>query len=684
MTETEFEEMIAGAINSSAQKDANIAENTERFRAAMQGLTFGGADEAEAFFSSMFSDKSYDEELSDVRGKLHDYQEGSPMEALAYEIGGAAVPTIIASIFTGGAAAAAQGARMFPALAKIAQFANTTKIDKVAKVAGDVIAKGAKKFGGKTGEAIAKGVLPAMGQGAKIGAVEGAAYGFGTGEGDVADRFARAGGGAITGAVTGLAGGAGGEGLKAGASVIADVARRTFGKGGAKAVETELARLVRETGKTAEEIIDDVASGRIMAENKTLQATIKAYANQGGVQGARLKTELPARAAQKQDEVIAQTHGGMTNIQNPNLERGMSEIIAGERALETVARKPYQTAPATGEVLYALRDTAKRMPEAIKIAAQGVQLRTGVKDLYKIDKNGDVILSPNITQAQAESIMSSAGQVAQSLAEKTATKRNAADAFGVQGDLRKVIDANVEGMSEIRAKSASTFAKEEAFEAGKKLKSKSPDEAAIYIDDLMAKNPEALDALRSGVLASFKKQISQSGGKTSFIKNLNRDDSKERQLLLALFPEDSIDDLLHKVDVAKGAREAADFVTGQSATQGTQAAAARIGEGMMDDLGGLMGPSAPMAAARIAGRVIKGMGLQVSDAEKKKVVDILLSTDPKAVSAALNDETAFATLINKMRDAVNVTIGATAQGSARVGGAFGANTTGGLLESIRE
>ena len=236
-------EMIAQDNQASATKEQDIENNTEKFRTAMQGMTFGGADEAEAFFMSMFSDESYDENLAGVRKKLHKYNEDSPMEALAYEIGGAALPTIVASIFTGGGAAAAQGARLFPALAKFAA-----------------------KIGGKPNAAKMAGFMPAAAQGAKIGATEGAAYAFGTSEGDMYDRALAAPAGAITGLLGGAGGGAIGEGVKIGISAISDTARRVFGKTGSKAVESELDRLVKETGKSVDEIVADIASGRLMID----------------------------------------------------------------------------------------------------------------------------------------------------------------------------------------------------------------------------------------------------------------------------------------------------------------------------------------------------------------------------------------------------------------------------------
>ena len=123
----------------------DIEEKTERVRALFQGLTFGSADEAEAFYESIFTDVSYDDALTEVRKKLSDYQDNDALGSIMYETAGAAIPAIVAGFFTGGSATAATGARLFPRLW----------------------------------------------QAAKIGMTEGGIYAFNTGEGDLGDRVSR-------------------------------------------------------------------------------------------------------------------------------------------------------------------------------------------------------------------------------------------------------------------------------------------------------------------------------------------------------------------------------------------------------------------------------------------------------------------------------------------------------------
>lgn len=117
-------------------------------RAALQGFSFGTADEAEAFVRSVIGEKSYSENLEKIRSEIKKFQEDSPVLATGAEIAGS-IPTAL----LGGAGLARAGV---------------------------------------TGAG-------------KIAGIEGAAYGFGAGEGGIADRATSAAVGGTLGAGIGKA-----------------------------------------------------------------------------------------------------------------------------------------------------------------------------------------------------------------------------------------------------------------------------------------------------------------------------------------------------------------------------------------------------------------------------------------------------------------------------------------------
>ena len=139
-------------------------------RAALQGVTLGFADELEAAIFNPasalgaalgFEGKNYNERLETVRDKLASYRSENPLEAMAYEMGGAVLPTLAAGLLTAGTGGAAVGASTAARLAPTALRA------------------------------------------AKIGAAEGAVAGFGAGEGGLGERAKSAATGAALGGTVG-------------------------------------------------------------------------------------------------------------------------------------------------------------------------------------------------------------------------------------------------------------------------------------------------------------------------------------------------------------------------------------------------------------------------------------------------------------------------------------------------
>ena len=627
-------ELMAELNASQVSTDNDIEEKTERVRALFQGLTFGSADEAEAFYESIFSDVSYDDALTEVRKKLSDYQDSDAIGSIMYETAGAAIPAIVAGFFTGGSATAATGAKLFPRLW----------------------------------------------QAAKIGMAEGGIYAFNTGEGDLGDRVSRVPGGATIGALTGGSGKGVSDVVTGFGSAVIDKARRMFGNRGSKAVETEIQRLASESGKTVDEIVADVASGKLMVENVTLRESVKAMVADGGPSSARLKTSFPERTKQTEAAAFDELRSGMTNIDNPNITQGMGEIIDAERVIEAGARAPYNTQKVSGELLTELRSIIKRMPKAAELAAQEMQQRTGAAPFYKINEAGEVVFNTIPTAAQAEAIMAHSGRIAQSFSEKTMTKGLAPSAFEVQNSLRKQIDESVEGMKEIRAISALTFSKEDAFDAGLTLINKSPEQANILIQRMMNESvdPSVLDALRSGVMASIKNDVSKAGGKSAAIRKILKEDAKLKDLVEQLFPEDSLDSLVNKLEIAQGAKNIENFALTGSSTQSVDAAAGRMGTGMAEDVISL-GNGNPAAAARIAAVLMQKMGIGLSEKDKAKVVQVLLSTDPDEVRKALVDESALASLATGLKATLNQSVYAGTQAPAVV---LAGNAGGNMSESL--
>jgi hypothetical protein len=235
-------------------------------------------------------------------------------------------------------------------------------------------------------------------------------------------------------------------------------------------------------------------------------------------------------------------------------------------------------------------------------------------------------------------------------------------------------------MKEIRAISALTFSKEDAFKAGLTLINKSPEQANILIQRMMDESvdPSVLAALRSGVMSSIKNDASKAGGKSAAIRKILKEDTKLKELVEQLFPEDSLDSLVNKLEIAQGAKNIENFALTGSSTQSVDAAASRMGSGMAEDVISL-GNGNPAAAARIAAVLMQKMGMGLSEKDKAKVVQVLLSTDPDEVRKALVDESALASLATGLKATLNQTAYA---GTQAPGVVLAANAGGNMSESL--
>lgn len=605
---------------------------TQRLRTAAQGLTFGGADEAEAWLVSKTTGRPYEEVLNEVRGKLKAYKGARPWEALSYEAGGAALPAIIASLATVGTggtaapAAAAGWARVLPALAKI------------------------------------------MG----IGAVEGGAYAFGTGEGGVMERMEDVPAGLALGAGGALAGAGVAAGGRKVLGELVDVARRRLGGRGAKAVETELKRLAAETGMSVDEIADAVASGRVMAENVTLKDVVRAYRAKGGPAATRLQEVLPQRAEAGRKLAMTELQRGLTDVDD-NILRAARQGDEAARAAESAAYAQFENIPATPELVASVKAALRRVPEAGDEIKKAYQARTGETPFFTI-KDGDVLFQRNPTVTEVERVRRAVNNA--TTRAYRASEGEAGDAFkDVERELRSALN-QVEGLADVRAQASVVRSAREAFQDGRKALAKSPEEISVMFEDITASGPEAVSAFRAGVMSAYKAKAA-TGQKKSLMRILADPDRKEGAILRTVFPEDELPQVLDIIDRAASSQEAAGYILQGSATAQTAEQLKRIGMDISaEDISGVLSGNL-ISIGNTASKAIKAMTPGLNDQQRLRVVNVLLSENPDFVRSALVDESGIARLaeqVNRMARVAGEGIkGSSAAMSSKLG-------TRGLLE----
>jgi hypothetical protein len=642
---TEAQKAAVLAARARQQKNAAAVEAAPRepMRTAAQGLTFGLSDEGEAaaraaagyVASSLGFDvnsQSYDDALNEIRGNIKAYQTARPMEALGYEVGGAVLPALgalIAAPFTGGTSTAV--------------------------------------------------VAPTLGRIAKIAALQGAATGFGTGEGGFQERLYGVPGGLVGGAIGGTVAGAA---MRAGGSAInalTDAARRVIGGRGSSVVENEIKRLVTQTGKTADQIADDILNGRILAENETIKAAVRAYRASGGEASTVITQAMTPRPATTRAAAIADLRGGLSDVNAPSAlqaqRRSEDAVAVARKAAYAPFKNIAAPEPVSREVLSALEVVPEAITEVNKMFRGLVSVTPPANGIGP----ANVTFTRPITLDEAERVRRAINNAAG--AEYRAGYGGAGEAFSeAEKGLRGRIDVASPELGAVRAQVAKIEGQNKAFEAGQTALAGDVNEKLFAFSKIS--DPDRIESYRAGLMAALEARAA-TGSRQSMIRNLTNPETKEGQILRAVFPQDQLDAVLAKLETARASQEVTDYVLRNSATAETNMEAARRGMGVsMADVTGLLSGS-PSSMLSVASNIASRFTRDLTDSERARVARILVSENPDLVRRAINDEGAMAALQNRIQQLTTIgTKGSARAGavtSAQPGAAISQQTLRGLL-----
>jgi hypothetical protein len=591
---------------------------SQKLRTVAQGATFGFADEIEAFIRSGFSDSTYDEVRDELRAKVTAYKKANPAEALSYELAGALVPSI-AAMATG-----------FGAPAGMSSLANIGRSAKI--LAGESVASAVGYSD--------KDLTSAQG-GMQAAVDTGKGFGFGA----IAEAGMRGTGNVL--------------------SKLINYARKNIGDGADKVVQAELLRLVNATGLSVEEIISDVANGRIMADNATLTAAIAGMVKEGGQTGKEILAASGARRAGTTQAAESSVRQALApKVSDPNVIRAYRE---SEKALKSQERKAYADVynanePVTAETQAQMLSIVQRMPEMRDVLNQLYREDETLVPLLKTLDDGSVEFARAPTVRDAEVLRQEIDDL---------TKKRFIGGEGQLGvvsgkkasDLRQNIDKQSPELAAVRADYFKRMSAKEAFNYGNNALTKDVDLIAVDFDEMGAEQQEAF---RQGVVAALKRKARQSG---TVIEKLAEEDKQLGALLRVVLPSSSTTDVIPKIVRAAEATSMDKLIQPRagSITQPLQKeAAARGSFGSMDDVArGIAGD--PIALAKILSNSIPSAS-GLSQEQMVKVAKILYSESPELVEAALTDRTALGKLL-QAADTLGRTIGKYATTAAQQQGA---------------
>jgi hypothetical protein len=581
---------------------------SQKARTFAQGVSFGFSDEIEAAVRSIVpGSKSYDSIRDELRTQLSAYKEANPGEALTFELAGALVPSISMMMFPGGQAAG---------MGNLGRAFTTSALESGLSAIGQSEAQTGKEFVGDVTKGTAAGTV------------------IGTGVELTSGKFGQLG------------------------RKLIDFTRAKFG-GADTAVQKELLRLSESTGKTVDEIIADVAEGRIIADNMTLGNAIKSMVNEGGVTRAEILAASGERAARTRGQAMGELRETMTPQQgDPNVIRARRQTQDQLKAEESAA---YGQAFESGQNV-----SAQVADEMLNILQTVPTSRQALKEIYEARSivplfremdDGSIQFTRAPTLEDAEILRRNVKE--QTGARYRAGEGTMGEALGAkEKSLRGAIDVESPDLAAVRASFAQRAGAQELFELGQKRGlTMNVDELQVLVESLP---PEKFDALRAGMMDAINNRARRSG---TTIRDLANEDRQIGAALRVVLPKDQSQSVLQSVERAAEAGEMSKFIQPQagSPTQALMKESELRGAGVSaEDM--LRGSQFdPMALIRIIKTAIPS-AQGMSDQQMTQVARVLFSEDPKLVEAALKDKTKLSALLKKAE-----TLAQALSGGVRIG-----------------
>lgn len=595
----------------------------QKMRALAQGLTFGFADELEAFGQALINrNVSYEQARNEIRNKVSLYQEAKPGESLAIEIAGAVVPTV-ASLFGGPAGWA-------KAMQTISQL-------------------GTKLAGRKS-----------IGEVAHLSGKQGAAYSVGTGEEGLIEDLKNVPGGYAAGATLGTVIQGGGQLATEGMSRLLAT---EIGKKYSPVVREQMQVMIDKTGLTAQQVIDQVKQGKLVIDNATLRAAIKALTGTLGDAGQTITDVAKRRPIDTRKDLLDQMQ---MNVNKTKSEVNVQELYRlSDDALRENESKLYKTLfkdinpQLPPNLAKNLEGTMQMFPQMFdELNAIYRSTPGNLVPFYEIGKNGalKIIRSPSLEDA--EIVYRALRDTPRMNVNKTLLS-NMDEAVKT---LKNKIDEFSPDLKFVREQASQTRIGRDAFVYGEKILSQNPEKIALEIKKF-EQTPGAMDALRQGFMSTYKfrSQTPQT------IKNTADETKAFNKIVQLLFPKNQADDIIARARVAGDAVDTKNSIIGGTTTsreqtaidQMTQAAAlARFKQNPTDIASGIT----------VVKNMISNRAPNINAKDAQDIAELVTTKDFKLLQQALIDESKLPLFVRILDSAIYGASRTGASGTAKLGG----------------
>ena len=154
-------------------------------------------------------------------------------------------------------------------------------------------------------------------------------------------------------------------------------------------------------------------------------------------------------------------------------------------------------------------------------------------------------------------------------------------------------------------------------------------------------------------MAALRRKASGGSG-TSLMSKLSSEERDYGKIFRAIFPEENIDDVMRRVEVAAQSQDARNAIIQGPSTALTQAAGKKLGSGINAEELASMARGNPIAALQVGMKLAKQLSPNLTENQREKILKVLLSEDPQIVKNALRDESGAAKLSQALQQAASV------------------------------
>jgi len=551
----EARELSENSIASIEQQDreANEAAGTpealtslERVILTGQGLTFDWGDELVARVKSISPNLSYEEALAFERQMLNIAREKPG--SLKYELAGSLIPTLVGlslTPFTGGAS----GLASVPALTRLAGVLAAKKLAR-----------------------------PGVGRLAKIGAVEGAAFGAGASEEQGLQRISDVPVAAFMGAVANPVFAKIPQVAARAASPMFDWVRRKYLGKVPKVVEEGVAEVINKGDLEFEEIIARVRRGETFPEmSEEATKAVADWVKTGGIDAQRIVRDA---MGERQTKVINDLWETMQEDLAPGnrgknifetFGEGIEDLKAHEKKVYDDIFNKYPDPIAKGDwPIIGNREVDELVETFINNDNRRKAIENYFKErmlspIFKKSKDGGYKLTRQLNLRDAEDVVR-AIRSAKERFEKDFTKYGPGDVVTIafkdsEDQLKRLLDSVSGELRETRRDWAIIEDSVKKYKDGLTAFSakNDPEQFSLYFNNIQSE--VAKDAYRVGALKAMQAKFAKPGTRRAFLGELA--DTKDqmtthpRRILNILYPDDALDNIADKLSTTVGVIQAA-------------------------------------------------------------------------------------------------------------------------------